>query len=134
MGAVLLALLPEQVAASILTAAFIAGLISEPSLYRISVDGNLAWGGDGLLERGSILLGGGDGDGDLIADLLLLAVTAGTSCDLAASGLGLTSSCPRPISSGGDGGNTAKLADGGLRIPLGGAWKIKTNYEKVSKS
>ncbi len=88
----------------------------------MSVDGNLvAWGGDGLLA------GGGDGDGDLLAALLLLAVTAGVNCDLAASDLGLTSSCPG-LSSGGDGGNTAKLADGGLRIPLGRAWKIKTNY------
>ena len=120
METVLLTFLPEHVAASFRTAAFMAGLISEPSLYRMSVAGNLtAWLGDGLLaDGGSNLLGGGDGDGDLLAALLLLAVTAGTSWDLAASCLGLTSSCPG-LSSGGDGGNTAKLADGGLRIPLG---------------
>ena len=114
-----------------MTAAFIAGLISVPSLYLMSVDANLAGGGDGLLDLGSDLLGGGEGEGDLSAALLLLAVIAGTSSDLAASGLGLASSCPGLLSSGGDGGKVAKAVDGGLKIPLGRAWKIKTNYERT---
>ena len=93
-GTVLLTLFPEQVAANLLTAAFMAGLISLPSLYRMSVAGNLgAWQpGVGLLDADCELLGGGDGDGDLLAALLLRAVTAGVGRDLAVSGLGLASS------------------------------------------